>query len=107
MKPLQFAVTRGDLFTFSHSEIVGTIYPSRDKIGLDEWVWRLSKSVINCSYDDDGKLLDVKSETVVINEGYASEAGRRSVRHTSLLSVIGIGWTNARLVASKPRNCLD
>jgi hypothetical protein len=39
--PLQFVVTRDDVFTFDHGEIFGTMYPSHDKIGLDEWVWRL------------------------------------------------------------------
>jgi hypothetical protein len=72
--PLQFTVTRDDLFTFAHGEIFGTVYPSRDKTGLDEWVWRLSKTVINRVRDGAGELLDVKAETVVISEGYASTA---------------------------------
>ncbi|MFM0420452.1 hypothetical protein [Paraburkholderia aromaticivorans] len=72
--PLQFTVTRDDLFTFAHREIFGTMYPSRDKIGLDEWVWRLSKTVINRVRDDAGELLEVKAETVIISEGYASTA---------------------------------
>jgi hypothetical protein len=72
--PLQFTVTRDDLFTFAHGEIFGTMYPSRDKIGLDEWVWRLSRTVINRVRDDGGELLEVKAETVIISEGYASTA---------------------------------
>ncbi|MEA3085967.1 MAG: hypothetical protein QOC89_3664 [Paraburkholderia sp.] len=72
--PLQFTVTRDDLFSFTHGEIFGTMYPSRDKIGLDEWVWRLSKTVINRVRDAAGELLEVKAETVVISEGYASRA---------------------------------
>ncbi len=72
--PLQFTVTRDDLFTFAHGDIFGTMYPSRDKIGLDEWVWRLSKTMINCVRDDAGELLEVKTETVVISEGYAGTA---------------------------------
>lgn len=72
--PLQFVVTRDAVFTFDHGEILGTMYPSHDKIGLDEWVWRLSKTVINRVRDDAAELLEVKAKTVVISEGYASTA---------------------------------
>jgi hypothetical protein len=72
--PLQFVVTRDAVFTFDHGEILGTMSPSHDKIGLDEWVWRLSKTVINRVRDDAGELPEVKAETVVISEGYASTA---------------------------------
>ncbi|MGF6265440.1 hypothetical protein OKW34_000216 [Paraburkholderia youngii] len=72
--PLRFVAIHGDVFSFEHGEIFGTMYPSRDKLGLDEWVWRLAKTVINRVRDDAGGLLDVKAETVVISEGYASTA---------------------------------
>ncbi|MFM0478746.1 hypothetical protein [Paraburkholderia strydomiana] len=72
--PLQFVVTNGDIFTCTHGDMFGAMYPSRDKIGLDAWVWRLSKAVIRRLRDDDGELLEVKAETVIINKGYAATA---------------------------------
>ena len=72
--PLQFVVKNGDIFTCTHGDMFGAMYPSRDKIGLDEWVWRLSKTVIRRLRDEDGKLLEVKAETVIISEGYAATA---------------------------------
>ena len=72
--PLQFVVTRDDLFTFTHGELFGTMYPSTDKFGLDEWVWRISKTVLNRLRDEGGELLEVKAETVIVSEGYARTA---------------------------------
>jgi hypothetical protein len=72
--PLQFTVTRDDLFTFAHGEILGTMYPSRDKIGLDygSGVFRRQSSIA-CVMTT-VNLLEVKAETVIISEGYASTA---------------------------------
>ncbi|ALE53340.1 hypothetical protein AC233_00345 [Burkholderia sp. HB1] len=72
--PLLFEATKGDLFTFTHGEYFGVMYPSRDMIGLDEWVWRISTSVLRRLRNDAGELLEVKAETVIISEGYAATA---------------------------------
>ncbi|WP_027803321.1 hypothetical protein [Paraburkholderia dilworthii] len=72
--PLQSVVTRDDLFTFTHGELFGTMYLSTDKSGLDEWVWRISKTVLNRVRDEGGELLEVKAETVIISEGYSRTA---------------------------------
>jgi hypothetical protein len=72
--PLQLTVTNGDIFTFTRGEMFGAMYPSRDKIGLDEWVWRMSTTVLHRLRDSAGELLEVKAETVVISEGYAGTA---------------------------------
>jgi hypothetical protein len=37
-------------------------------------VWRISTTVIRRLRDDTGELLEVKAETVIISEGYASTA---------------------------------
>ncbi|MGF6637243.1 hypothetical protein [Paraburkholderia sp. MM6662-R1] len=72
--PLQFAVANGDVFTFTLGDMFGAMYPSPDKIGLDEWVWRLSRTVIRRPRDAAGELLEVRAETVIISEGYATTA---------------------------------
>ncbi|WP_109482521.1 hypothetical protein [Paraburkholderia sp. C35] len=72
--PLLFEATKGDLFTFTHRDYFGVMYPSRDKVGLDEWVWRISTTVIRRVRDEAGELLEVKAETVIVSEGYAATA---------------------------------
>jgi hypothetical protein len=71
---LQFVVTNGDLFACTYGDMFGAMNPSRDKIGLDEWVWRLSKTVVRRLRDDDGEPLEVKAETVIISGSYFSTA---------------------------------
>jgi hypothetical protein len=73
-EPLLFEAVNGNLFSFGHGDYLGIMYPSKDKIGLIEWVWTISQTVIKRSRDDAGEITDVKAETGQVSEGYAPTA---------------------------------
>lgn len=72
--PLLFEATNDDLFSFTQGDCHGVLYPSKDEIGLGDWVWKISRTVIRRSRNDAGELTDVRVETLSVSEGYAQTA---------------------------------
>lgn len=72
--PLLFEATNDDLFSFTQGDCHGVLYPSKDEIGLGDWVWKISRTVIRRSRNDAGELTEVRAETLPVSEGYARTA---------------------------------
>lgn len=73
-EPLLFDAVNGDLFTFDHGDYLGILRPSKNKLGLIEWVWTISQTAIRRSRNEAGEITEVKSEQVQVSEGYAGTA---------------------------------